>query len=107
MNDLRAFNFDPIVVAPFDAELFGHWWFEGPRFLESFIRKAAQTHQDLSQIIQRARIVGIGGDGRLKALQRRLEVARFICLLPGEQVGCHTTTGSGELRGTSSPSSDD
>jgi len=24
----------PMVVAPFDAELFGHWWFEGPRFLE-------------------------------------------------------------------------
>jgi len=23
MNDLRALNFDPIVVAPFDAELFG------------------------------------------------------------------------------------
>lgn len=21
------------IVAPFDAELFGHWWFEGPRFL--------------------------------------------------------------------------
>ena len=20
----------PIVVAPYDAELFGHWWFEGP-----------------------------------------------------------------------------
>jgi 1,4-alpha-glucan branching enzyme len=47
MNDLRALNFDPIVVAPFDAELFGHWWFEGPRFLESFIRKAAHEHQDL------------------------------------------------------------
>ena len=31
---------DPIVVAPFDAELFGHWWFEGPEFLEMFIRKA-------------------------------------------------------------------
>ena len=27
-------DFDPIVVVPFDAELFGHWWFEGPRFLE-------------------------------------------------------------------------
>jgi 1,4-alpha-glucan branching enzyme len=24
----------PLVVAPFDAELFGHWWFEGPQFLE-------------------------------------------------------------------------
>ena len=31
---------DPIVVAPFDAELFGHWWFEGPEWLELFIRKA-------------------------------------------------------------------
>ncbi|MGH7936605.1 MAG: 1,4-alpha-glucan branching protein domain-containing protein, partial [Chthoniobacterales bacterium] len=34
-------DFDPIVVAPFDAELFGHWWFEGPRFLEMFVRKVA------------------------------------------------------------------
>lgn len=24
----------PILVAPFDAELFGHWWLEGPAFLE-------------------------------------------------------------------------
>ncbi|HEV2842254.1 MAG TPA: 1,4-alpha-glucan branching protein domain-containing protein [Chthoniobacterales bacterium] len=47
MNELRALDFDPIVVAPFDAELFGHWWFEGPQFLESFIRKAAFGHQDL------------------------------------------------------------
>jgi 1,4-alpha-glucan branching enzyme len=47
MTDLRALDFEPIVVAPFDAELFGHWWFEGPRFLESFIRKAAHEHQDL------------------------------------------------------------
>jgi 1,4-alpha-glucan branching enzyme len=26
------------VVAPFDAELFGHWWFEGPLFLEHVLR---------------------------------------------------------------------
>jgi len=31
----------PVVVAPYDAELFGHWWFEGPVFLEMLIRKAA------------------------------------------------------------------
>lgn len=31
----------PIIVAPFDAELFGHWWFEGPRWLDFFVRKAA------------------------------------------------------------------
>src|SRR5207302_7901193 len=46
VNELRALDFDPIVVAPFDAELFGHWWFEGPRFLESFIRKAAFDKKD-------------------------------------------------------------
>ena len=28
----------PILVAPFDAELFGHWWFEGPAFLEHTLR---------------------------------------------------------------------
>src|SRR5690606_3853682 len=28
----------PIVVAPYDAELFGHWWFEGPIVLEHFFR---------------------------------------------------------------------
>ncbi|HKP92540.1 MAG TPA: 1,4-alpha-glucan branching protein domain-containing protein, partial [Chthoniobacterales bacterium] len=47
LNELRALDFDPIVVAPFDAELFGHWWFEGPRFLESFIRQAAHGQQNL------------------------------------------------------------
>ncbi|HZH03914.1 MAG TPA: 1,4-alpha-glucan branching protein domain-containing protein [Myxococcaceae bacterium] len=31
----------PIVVSPYDAELFGHWWFEGPLFLESLFRKCA------------------------------------------------------------------
>ena len=30
----------PILVAPYDAELFGHWWYEGPEFLDFFVRKA-------------------------------------------------------------------
>src|SRR5712691_3542275 len=29
----------PIVVSPYDAELFGHWWFEGPDFLNYLFRK--------------------------------------------------------------------
>ncbi len=32
----------PVVVAPYDAELFGHWWFEGPRFLEALLRGLAR-----------------------------------------------------------------
>jgi 1,4-alpha-glucan branching enzyme len=27
----------PVFVLPFDAELFGHWWFEGPLFLEMLL----------------------------------------------------------------------
>ncbi|NDG74465.1 MAG: DUF1957 domain-containing protein [Synechococcaceae bacterium WB8_1B_136] len=30
----------PLLVAPFDAELFGHWWFEGPRFLAELFQQA-------------------------------------------------------------------
>lgn len=29
----------PIVLAPYDAELFGHWWYEGPIWLEDLFRK--------------------------------------------------------------------
>jgi 1,4-alpha-glucan branching enzyme len=28
-----------VLSAPFDAELFGHWWFEGPVWLEAVCRK--------------------------------------------------------------------
>ncbi len=31
----------PIVIAPYDAELYGHWWFEGPDWLNFLIRKIA------------------------------------------------------------------
>jgi 1,4-alpha-glucan branching enzyme len=30
---------EPLVVSMYDAELFGHWWFEGPRFLDYLFRK--------------------------------------------------------------------
>ncbi|ACD83633.1 Glycosyl hydrolase family 57 fused to uncharacterized domain, DUF1957 family [Methylacidiphilum infernorum V4] len=33
----------PILVCPFDCELFGHWWFEGPLFLKEVIKKAHQS----------------------------------------------------------------
>jgi 1,4-alpha-glucan branching enzyme len=29
----------PVVVSPYDAELFGHWWFEGPEWLDFLLRK--------------------------------------------------------------------
>lgn len=35
----------PLVLAPYDAELFGHWWFEGPQWLNYVIRKSAYDQQ--------------------------------------------------------------
>lgn len=31
----------PVLLCPYDAELFGHWWHEGPDFLETLIRETA------------------------------------------------------------------
>lgn len=37
----------PLVVSPYDAELYGHWWFEGPQFIDYLFRK---IHFDQDQI---------------------------------------------------------
>ena len=39
----QAMQRPPLLVAPFDAELFGHWWFEGPQFLAALFRQAQET----------------------------------------------------------------
>lgn len=33
----------PLIVAPYDTELFGHWWFEGPYWLEQVLRIAGEN----------------------------------------------------------------
>ena len=37
----------PVIVAPYDAELFGHWWFEGPMFLDYLLRKIVCDQSDV------------------------------------------------------------
>ena len=67
----------PVAVAPFDAELFGHWWREGPMFLDAVIRRAADrielvTPRDLLEAREPVEVVapadgtwGEGGDARV------------------------------------------
>lgn len=43
----------PIIVSPYDAELFGHWWFEGPLFLDFFFRKLHQEQGALMPVTPR------------------------------------------------------
>ena len=32
------------ILCPYDAELFGHWWFEGPLFIEKMFERAASSN---------------------------------------------------------------
>jgi len=38
---------EPLLMAPYDAELFGHWWFEGPQFLDGVFREAHRRRDEL------------------------------------------------------------
>ncbi|MFH0924802.1 MAG: 1,4-alpha-glucan branching protein domain-containing protein [bacterium] len=40
----------PIIVAPYDAELFGHWWFEGPDWINFLLRKITYDQNTLKLI---------------------------------------------------------
>ncbi len=45
LHDLhRDLGRPALVVAPFDAELFGHWWFEGPIWIEHVLRQVSCDH---------------------------------------------------------------
>jgi 1,4-alpha-glucan branching enzyme len=56
----------PIIVAPYDAELFGHWWYEGPWWLSQVIRKTAE----------RARSFGLTHPSEFLRLHPRQQVAQ-------------------------------
>ena len=40
----------PLIVAPYDAELFGHWWFEGPDWINFLLRKMHYDQQTVKTI---------------------------------------------------------
>jgi 1,4-alpha-glucan branching enzyme len=39
----KKLKIKPVVTAMYDAELFGHWWFEGPEWIEYLLRGIAQS----------------------------------------------------------------
>src|SRR5438067_11009858 len=39
-----------LIVAPYDAELFGHWWFEGPDWINFLLRKIHYDQQTVKTI---------------------------------------------------------
>ncbi len=51
----------PLVTALYDAELFGHWWFEGPQWLDTLIRKLA-SDQDVVEMVTPSQYLDRHGD---------------------------------------------
>lgn len=51
LSQVRKFfeeeNQPAVIVSPYDAELYGHWWYEGPLFLEFLFKK---IHFDQNEI---------------------------------------------------------
>ncbi|MFD1677002.1 1,4-alpha-glucan branching protein domain-containing protein [Alicyclobacillus fodiniaquatilis] len=46
----RVMGRTPVITAPYDAELFGHWWYEGPIFIEMLLRKLHFDQTELKTI---------------------------------------------------------
>ncbi len=40
----------PLMLSPYDAELFGHWWYEGPLWIEELCRKLFYDQHQLQMI---------------------------------------------------------
>lgn len=53
-NQINRLSIDmdrpPLIVSPYDAELFGHWWYEGPQWLEWVMRFADSKSNALQTI---------------------------------------------------------
>jgi 1,4-alpha-glucan branching enzyme len=50
---------DGVIVAPFDSELFGHWWFEGPDFLADAYR-ALRSHRAVRAVTASEHLAAAG-----------------------------------------------
>lgn len=47
---MQTIHQPPVIVSPYDAELYGHWWYEGPKFIE-FLFKKIHFDQNKIQLI--------------------------------------------------------
>lgn len=39
----QNYGLNGLIVAAFDTELFGHWWYEGVKFLKEFLRSSSES----------------------------------------------------------------
>ncbi|MCX5786175.1 MAG: DUF1957 domain-containing protein [Elusimicrobia bacterium] len=54
----------PIVVSMYDAELYGHWWYEGTDFIEFFLKKIHYDQQTV-KLVTPSEYLGIYPDNQM------------------------------------------
>ncbi len=42
---------EPVITSPYDTELFGHWWFEGPQWIEQLFRISHEQGQSGNETV--------------------------------------------------------
>ncbi len=50
LSTTMGHSLPPVITAPYDAELFGHWWFEGPFWLEQVLRMADEPTNGIETV---------------------------------------------------------
>ncbi len=46
----KRLGITPVITSAYDAELFGHWWFEGPEWLRSVLKKGQRQNNSFRLI---------------------------------------------------------
>ncbi|MFL6229026.1 MAG: glycoside hydrolase family 57 protein [Pyrinomonadaceae bacterium] len=59
----------PVVVAPYDAELFGHWWFEGVEFVECALRLLHERRAEIATVTPGDYLDGLDENAPLQTQQ--------------------------------------
>ncbi len=50
LRDASGGEHMPLITSPYDAELFGHWWFEGVQFLGHVFRELARRRDEIETL---------------------------------------------------------
>lgn len=46
----QAMDRPPLITCPYDAELYGHWWYEGPRFIQSLFEEIHRLNYEIEPV---------------------------------------------------------
>ncbi|MBD0379865.1 1,4-alpha-glucan branching protein domain-containing protein [Paenibacillus sedimenti] len=67
----------PVIVCPYDAELFGHWWYEGPQWLEAVLRGLDAARSDNPDVVVSTTTLGAYAAAHAPTTEAELPVSSW------------------------------